>query len=127
MSFPNLRAFLSRLRADEDVVTIEAMVDPRLEAAEIHRRVIAAGGPALIFTTVKASDVPLVTNLFGTPRRAELAFGDRPMRLMRRIAELAQTLLPPTPAALWQARDVWSPLLKVGLSRGKGGPVTEIV
>ena len=48
----------------------------------------------------------LVTNLFGTARRAELAFGERPLRLIRRVVELAETLLPPTPAKLWGARDV---------------------
>ena len=85
LSFPDLRAFLDQLRRDDDLVTVEAPVDPHLEAAEIHRRVIAAGGPALLFTNVKGSDFRLVTNLFGTARRAELAFGDRPLRLIRRL------------------------------------------
>ena len=39
---------------------------PNQEAAEIHRRVIAAGGPALLFTNVRGRAFPLVTNLFGT-------------------------------------------------------------
>ena len=79
---------------------MEAPVSPHLEAAEIHRRVIAAGGPALLFTNVQGSDYRLATNLFGTARRAELAFGERPLRLVRRLVELAETLLPPTPSAL---------------------------
>ena len=83
---------------------IDAPVDARLEAAEIHRRVIAAGGPALLFTNVRGADFPLVTNLFGTRARAELAFGRRPQRFVRRVAELAQTLLPPSPRKLWDAR-----------------------
>ena len=82
----------------------ENPVDARLEVAEIHRRVIAAGGPALLFTNVKDKRLSLVTNLFGTARRAELAFGRRPLRLIRRMAELAETLLPPTARKLWQAR-----------------------
>src|SRR5215831_6303583 len=100
--FPDLRAFLDRLRADGDLVTIDAPVDAHLEAAEIHRRVIAAGGPALVFASVRvgippatgapsglpASPFRLVTNLFGTAKRAELAFGDRPHRLVRRLADL---------------------------------------
>ena len=44
MSFPDLRTFIDRLRRDNDIVTVEAPVDRHLEAAEIHRRVIAAGG-----------------------------------------------------------------------------------
>ena len=44
---PDLRSFLRRLRADGDLVVVDTPVDARLEVAEIHRRVIAAGGPAL--------------------------------------------------------------------------------
>src|SRR5205814_2431057 len=77
-AFPDLRAFLEALRRRRDLAVVEAPVDARLEAAEIHRRLIAAGGPALLFTNVRGADFPLVTNLFGTRARAELAFGSRP-------------------------------------------------
>src|SRR5918992_193554 len=122
--FPDLRTFLDRLRRDNDIVTVEAPVSPNLEAAEIHRRVIAAGGPALLFTNVQGSDYRLVTNLFGTARRAELAFGERPLRLIRRAAHLAETLLPPTARKLWDARDVGRELLRVGTREVRKGPVT---
>ncbi|HJO38070.1 MAG: UbiD family decarboxylase [Vicinamibacterales bacterium] len=127
MAFPDLRAFIEQLRRNRDLIEVAAPVDARLEAAEIHRRVIAAGGPALLFTNVEGADFPLVTNLFGTAHRAELAFGERPQRLIRRIVELVETMLPPTPAKLWGARDVGLELMKVGLRRGRGGPVTEVV
>jgi len=126
-AFPDLRAFIERLRRDDDVVTVDAPVDPHLEVAEIHRRVIAAGGPALLFTNVKGSQFRLVTNLFGTARRAELAFGERPLRLIRRVVELAESLLPPTPGKLWAARDIGVELLKVGTRRVSSGPVSEHV
>ncbi len=125
--FPDLRTFMDRLRADADLVTITAPVDAHLEAAEIHRRVIAAGGPALLFTNVKGRGYPLVTNLFGTEKRATLAFGEHPMRLIRRLVELAQTIMPPDASKLWGARDVAGSLLKVGLTRQGLGPVTEVV
>jgi UbiD family decarboxylase len=125
MSFPDLRAFIDRLTRDGDIVVVDAPVDPRLEVAEIHRRVIAAGGPALLFTNVKGSSFRLVTNLFGTARRAQLAFGERPLRLITRLVHLAETLLPPTPAALWGARDVGLELMKVGMKRVSSAPVTE--
>ncbi|HVR98575.1 MAG TPA: 4-hydroxybenzoate decarboxylase, partial [Thermoanaerobaculia bacterium] len=126
-NFPDLRAFLDQLRRDGDLAVVKAPVDARLEAAEIHRRVIAAGGPALLFTNVRGADFPLVTNLFGTLRRAEHAFGQRPLRLIRRLVHLAETLLPPTPAKLWGARDLAGEALKIGLSRRRSGPVAEIV
>jgi len=125
--FQDLRAFLDRLRRDNDLVEVAAPVDPNLEAAEIHRRVIAAGGPALLFTNVTGADFPLVTNLFGTPRRAALAFGERPERLIRRLVHLAETLLPPTPAKLWAARDVGMELMRVGMRRQTTGPVLDVV
>jgi UbiD family decarboxylase len=106
---------------------VEAPVDPHLEVAEIHRRVVAGGGPALLFTNVQGSDFRLVTNLFGTARRAEMAFGERPLRLIRRVVELVETIMPPTPAKLWGARDVGLDLLKVGTRRASSGPVTERV
>ena len=124
---PDLRAFLDQLRRDGDLVTVESEVDPHLEVAEIHRRVVAGGGPALLFTNVKGSGFRLVTNLFGTARRAEQAFGERPLRLIRRVVELVETIMPPTPAKLWGARDVGMELLKVGTRKQSTGPVTERV
>jgi UbiD family decarboxylase len=119
----DLRAYIELLRAENEVVAIDAEVDPRLEAVEIHRRVIAAGGPALLFRRMKGSAFPAVTNLFGTARRIELAFGSRPRGLIERLARLPETLFPPTPARLWGQRDLLPPLLRAGLRRVNGGAV----
>ncbi len=126
-SFPDLRAFLTHLQRDRDLVDVTVPVDANLEAAEIHRRVIAAGGPALRFTNVTGARFPLVTNLFGTARRAELAFGTRPLRLIKRLVELAETVLPPTPAKLWGARDVAREAMRIGSRRQARGPVADVI
>ncbi|MFL6261381.1 MAG: UbiD family decarboxylase [Thermoanaerobaculia bacterium] len=126
-TYPDLRAFLDQLRHDGDLATVEAPVDAHLEAAEIHRRVIAAGGPALLFTNIRDRDFPLATNLFGTQRRAEMAFGARPLKLIRRLVHLAETLLPPTPGKLWGARGLAREALRIGSSRKGSGPVTEVM
>lgn len=125
--FPDLRSFISELRRDRDIVEVAAPVDAHLEAAEIHRRVIAAGGPALLFTNVRGKSFPLVTNLFGTARRAEMAFGARPLQFIRDLVHFAETALPPTPAKLWAARGLAGQLVKVGFTRRQSGPVTEVV
>jgi UbiD family decarboxylase len=109
------------------VAIVDVPVDRHLEAAEIHRRVIAAGGPVLLFSRIQGADFPLVTNLFGTARRAEMAFGPRPLRLVRRIVELAETVLPPTAAKVWGARDVAREALRVGLRRRRNGPIADVV
>ena len=95
MTFPDLRVFLDRLKRDGELAVVDAPVDANQEIAEIHRRVIAGGGPALLFTNVKGADFPLVTNLFGTARRAGLAFGERPLRLIKRLVEVAECSPPP--------------------------------
>ena len=125
--FTDLRAFIEQLRRDKDLVVIETQVDPVEEAAEIHRRVIAGGGPALLFTNVKGAAFPLVTNLFGTARRAELAFGSRPHQFIKRVVHLAETILPPTPEKLWDARDMAWQARRIGTKRRSSGPVTEVV
>ncbi len=126
-TFPDLRTFMEQLRREGQLTVVDAEVDARLEVAEIHRRVIAAGGPALLFTRVRDAEMPLVTNLFGTPQRAERAFGRRPARLIRRLVDVAETMMPPTPGKLWGARDLALEGLRIGLSRRGNGPVTEIV
>jgi len=127
MRFSDLRGFVEQLRRDGDLVEVDTEVDARLEVAEVHRRVIAANGPALLFSRVKGSDFPLVTNLFGTTRRAEMAFGRRPLRLIRRLVELAETIMPPSLGKVWGARDIAREMLRVGTRRRNSGPVTEVV
>jgi len=117
MSFSSLRPYLEMLRKENDLAIIDAPVDPALEIAEIHRRVIDEGGPALLFTNVKGSPFPVVTNLFGTSRRVDLAFGPRPEQLAKRLVGAMDTLLPPTPSALWREKDMLLDLVKVGMKK----------
>ena len=124
---PNLRTFLDKLSREGDLATVEVPVSAHLEAAEIHRRVIAAGGPALLFTGIEGSSFPLVTNLYGTSKRARMAFGAQPFVFIRRLVEAAETLLPPTPAKLWGARDLALQGLRVGTRQCRRGPVTANV
>src|SRR6266567_5671423 len=100
----NLRSFLDLLRRENDLLTIKTEVDPYLEVAEIHRRVIERGGPALLFTRVKGSPFPVVTNLFGTAKRIELAFGPKPEQFVKELVSVAEALLPPQRAELWKHR-----------------------
>lgn len=125
-SFPDLRAFLAALRRAGELIEIQAEVDPKLEAAEIHRRVIAAGGPALLFSNLRGHDRPVVTNLFGTASRVERAFGPRPRQLVERIAALPHELMPPSPGKLWRQRDLLGHLRRLGLSSTSRAAVTEV-
>jgi UbiD family decarboxylase len=122
----NLRTFLDLLIRENEIVTIEAEVDPYLEVAEIHRRVIQRGGPALLFKRVKGSRYPVVTNLFGTQRRIELAFGPKPEALVRELAQVADMLLPPRPAELWKHRSLGTEILRLGTRNTSRAPVIQV-
>jgi UbiD family decarboxylase len=122
----NLRTFLDLLTRENEIATIEAEVDPYLELAEVHRRVIDRGGPALLFKRVKGSRYPVVTNLFGTKRRIELAFGPKPEALVRELVQVAELLLPPRPAELWKHRGLASQVLKLGTRNTTRSPVTQV-
>lgn len=123
----NLRSFLDLLRRENDLVTIDTEVDPYLELAEVHRRVIERGGPALLFTRVKGSSFPVVTNLFGTARRIELAFGPKPEQFVKELVGVAEALLPPNRAELWKHRSLVRDFLKLGTKTVSRGPVTEVI
>ncbi|MGD9695637.1 MAG: menaquinone biosynthesis decarboxylase [Thermoleophilia bacterium] len=71
----DLREWIARLERDKQLVRIGATVDPRLEITEIADRVTKAGGPALLFTDVLGSDLPLLINQFGSDRRMCAALG----------------------------------------------------
>ncbi len=73
MPFESLGAFVAALRAAGELHEVSAAVDPRLEIAEITDRVVKAGGPALLFTNVRGSAFPVLTNQFGSQRRMAMA------------------------------------------------------
>src|SRR6266478_2821197 len=122
---PNLRTFLDLLSRENEIVTVEAQVDPYLEVAEIHRRTIDRGGPALFFKRVKGSRFPVVTNLFGTRKRIDLAFGPKPEQFVKELVSVAEALLPPQRSELWKHRSLVRDFLKLGTTTVARGPVTE--
>jgi 4-hydroxy-3-polyprenylbenzoate decarboxylase len=87
MGYRTLRECVDDLERHGQLVRIEHEIDARLEAAEIHRRVCAAGGPAVLFARVKGCRFPLVSNLFGTMERARFLFRDS-LERVRRLVEL---------------------------------------
>jgi len=89
--------------------------------------VIEEGGPALLFKRPKGADFPVVTNLFGTPKRLELAFGKKPREFVETAARAATELLPPTREKLWAFRSFIGDALRVGTKRATHAPVTDVV
>ncbi|HEY9181439.1 MAG TPA: menaquinone biosynthesis decarboxylase [Candidatus Baltobacteraceae bacterium] len=75
MAYDSLRAFAEALERSGELLRIDAEVDPRLEISEITDRVVKAGGPALLFTNVRGSRFPVLTNQFGSRKRMSMALG----------------------------------------------------
>ncbi|WP_139488736.1 UbiD family decarboxylase [Brevibacillus dissolubilis] len=110
----NLRSFLQQLRQSGQLVEIDAPVDPYLELPEIHRRVIDEQGPVLLFNNVKGKDFPVVTNLFGTAARVDMAFGPKPENIVQQLVGSIDKLLPPKLSALWELRNPLLGVMKTG-------------
>ncbi|WP_213357768.1 UbiD family decarboxylase [Chlamydiifrater phoenicopteri] len=108
----DLRKFLSLLRKSNQLIDVRVPVDPNLELAEIHRRVIGEGGGALLFHKVLGSPFPVVTNLFGTKQRVDLAFSSCPKNIFKDIARLISS--PPSISSLWRNRSLISRCLRSG-------------
>jgi UbiD family decarboxylase len=121
----NIRSFLEILKRENELHVIDAPIDPYLELAEIQRRVVSRQGPALLFTQVKGSHFPVATNLFGTRRRIDLAFGEDPVRFFQRVVQAADILSAPSFSKVWGFRDLAKTFLKLGTAMRRSGPVLE--
>ncbi|MBN3554994.1 UbiD family decarboxylase [Fictibacillus nanhaiensis] len=110
----NLRTFINQLRSEKEIVEIHTEVDPYLEIPEIHRRVISEEGPALLFTNVKGKNIPVVTNLFGTIKRVDMAFGPKPEQLVKELVGSIDELMPPSPSVLWKKKGMIKDVLTLG-------------
>ena len=121
----DLRSYLDLLKKEGELRIIDATVDPCLELAEIQRRVVKRQGPALLFTHVKDTTFPVATNLFGTPRRVEFAFGSEPARFFRQVSEAMEILRDPSLRALWKNRGMARSLLRIGTSVKRSGSALE--
>ena len=75
MTYDSLGDFVAALERAGQLHRVETQVDPRLEISEITDRVVKRGGPALLFTNVRGSQFPVLTNQFGSRRRMAMALG----------------------------------------------------
>ena len=98
----DLRAFIAHLETLGELRRIAVEIDPRLEVTEVCDRVLRAGGPALLFERPTGFGVPLLGNLFGTPRRVALGMGAESVAALREIGRWLAFLKEPEPPKGWQ-------------------------
>src|SRR5579864_480400 len=116
MPYASLREFMARLEAAGRLVRVTTPVSPRLEITEIHTRLLAEKGPAVLFEHVERPDggryaMPVLTNLFGTVER--VAWGmDREPSQLREVGETLAFLKQPEPPGGWREALEMFPLLR---------------
>ena len=97
MKYKDLRDFIKQLEKQGELKRITVEVDPYLEMTEICDRVLKQGGPALLFENPKNSKIPVLCNLFGTPKRVAMGMGAKDVSELRGIGELLAYLKEPEP------------------------------
>ena len=88
MQYRDLRDFIRELEKRGELKRIQTPVSPILEMTEICDRTLRKGGPALLFEKPTGFDVPVLGNLFGTPKRVALGMGAEDVSELREIGKL---------------------------------------
>ena len=116
MPYSSLREFISRLETEGRLVRVSRPVSPVLEMTEIQTRLLAEGGPAVLFENVVGTDgrpygIPVLVNLFGTIER--VAWGmDREPGQLREVGEVLAFLKQPEPPGGWREALEMLPLVR---------------
>jgi len=112
MQYKDLRDFITQLEHQQQLKRISLEIDPILEMTEIGDRTLRQQGPALIFENPKGYDMPVLTNLFGTPERVAFGMGQSSTDALRDVGKLLAFLKEPEPPK--GIRDLWDkfPLFK---------------
>ena len=116
MPYRSLRDFIERLEREGGLVRVAAPVSPHLEMTEIQTRLLAEGGPAVLFENVvgpegQRYDMPVLVNLFGTVERVARGMERRPDQL-RELGETLAFLKQPEPPGGWREALDMLPLVK---------------
>ncbi len=97
MKYRDLRDFMAGLEALGELRRVAEPVSARLEMTAVSDFVLRSGGPALLFERPEGYKIPVLANLFGTPRRVALGMGAAETRELREVGELLARLKEPEP------------------------------
>ncbi len=141
MSYKSLRDFIARLEREGKLLRVSEPVSTVLEMTEIQTRLLAQGGPAVLFENPmmangKPSSIPVLVNLFGTVERVAMAvtMGNVDRRTAVELGEVGETLAflrhPQPPSGLRDAIEM-APLLRNVMNMRpktvRTAPVHEVV
>ncbi|MDH5552008.1 MAG: UbiD family decarboxylase, partial [Nitrosomonas sp.] len=112
MKYKDLRDFIAQLEAQGELRRVTTEINPNLEMTEICDRILKAEGPAVLFENPKGYDIPVLGNLFGTPKRVAMGMGQDSVEALREVGKLLAYLKEPDPPK--GLKDAWNklPVLK---------------
>ncbi|MBS1230901.1 MAG: UbiD family decarboxylase [Proteobacteria bacterium] len=135
MKYHDLRDFIAQLESIGELKRVAVEIDTRFEMTEICDRVLRAGGPAILFEQPKGRNgriaMPVLANLFGTPRRVALGMGQESVGALREVGKLLAYLKEPEPPK--GLKEAWDklPILKQVLNMApkvvSSAPCQEVV
>jgi 4-hydroxy-3-polyprenylbenzoate decarboxylase len=115
MTYSSLRDFIAELEKDGLLTRVKTPISTHLEMTEIGTRLIASGGPAVLFENVTGSKIPVLINLFGTVERVAKGMGKKPHEL-RELGKTLAFLKQPEPPGGWKEAWEMLPLLKTAMA-----------
>lgn len=131
MIYKDLRDFIKQLEKQGELKRITVEVDPYLEMTEICDRTLKRAGPALLFENPKGANIPVLANLFGTPRRVAMGMGAESVTELRGIGELLAYLKEPEPPKgmkdAWEKFPVFKQVLNMAPKIVTSPPCQELV
>lgn len=131
MKYKDLRDFIDLLEKRGELKRISQEIDPYLEMTEIADRTLRAEGPALLFENPKGYDIPVLANLFGTPKRVAMGMGQEDVSELREVGKLLAFLKEPEPPkgikeALGQI-PVFKQVLNMPAKEVKKAPCQQVI
>jgi len=131
MKYHDLRDFIKQLEKQGELKRITVPVDPYLEMTEICDRTLKQGGPALLFENPTGYNIPVLANLFGTPKRVAMGMGAESVTELRGIGELLAMLKEPEPPKgmkdAWEKFPVFKQVLNMAPKLVSSPPCQELV
>ncbi|MDD5114297.1 MAG: 4-hydroxy-3-polyprenylbenzoate decarboxylase [Methylobacter sp.] len=131
MKYHDLRDFIKQLEKQGELKRITVPVSPNLEMTEIADRVLKQAGPALLFENPVGYNIPVLANLFGTPRRVAMGMGAQSVSELRGIGELLAYLKEPEPPKgmkdAWEKFPVFKQVLNMAPKLISSPPCQELI
>ncbi|MBI1891115.1 MAG: 4-hydroxy-3-polyprenylbenzoate decarboxylase [Burkholderiales bacterium] len=97
MKYSDLRDFIAQLQMLGELKRVTVPISPYLEMTEVCDRTLRSAGPALLFENPASHTIPVLGNLFGTPRRVALGMGAEDVSELRKIGHVLAMLKEPEP------------------------------